>query len=334
MAVTIGRSPAIEAVAPTFLSTSAGMDERIAMADQALNWLTANLDRFEPFQGQPKPDRRKHKALVELTLLSMCLRRQTIFAADARVARFLDVIVQAHRNPVFREIVFRESGDFAGDAFVPVALRACGLLADDDAEWQALQNLIEHSSVLCTSRAPHRMLELVHLLDLGGFRYHLPHSPIVYRNSVLNQPVDLIRITNHEAYILTHTLFYVADFGFKRDVHLPQAQRRRVTRLVEHLLGLYVREAHWDLVGELLLCCHSLRHTDSPLYALGWQAFLTAQWPDGTVPGPNYDPREAAGLDEEPRREYVFRHCYHTTLVAALAGAVCQENGDDDGADA
>jgi hypothetical protein len=297
----------------------------VAMADRAIDWLSANLDRFEPFRGRFERDWPTHRALVELALIGMCLRRQTIFADDARVARLLERVLQTYRHPVYREIAFRHGGDFVADAFVPVALYACGLLDGDD-ERRALQSLIDNGNILLRSRAPHKTLELIHVLELGGFRYRLP-SAVACLQRFGSKPMNLIEMTNDDAYVITHTIFYLSDFGARLDFAIPVKQRRDLSWVVHHLLGMCVREGHWDLVGELLLCCHSLRLTGSPLYTVGWRAFLTAQRPDGAVPGPHYDPAQLNALAASDRREYLFQSCYHTTLVAALAGAQCQADG-------
>lgn len=337
MAVSLGLSSAIAGGDSAWQPASAepidGPRTPTGMADRALDWLIVNLDRFEPFQGQPKRIWRKQKALAELALISLCLHRQTAFADDPRLDRCLGLILQTHRNPVYREILFRQSDDyftdFATDVFVPLALHACGLFDDAD-EWQAIQNLLDHSNILFRSRGPDSMLELIHLLDLGGFRYHLL-SPATYLNRILQRSANIIRITHDETYTITHIIFYLSDFGVRRDFSIPDKQRQQLSWLVEHLLGMYVRDKHWDLVGELLICCHCLRQTHSPLYAIGWQAFLGAQRPDGAVPGPRYDPKQEAALAADRRSEYFFHHCYHTTLVATLAGALCQIDGAGDG---
>ena len=333
MAVPSDRSPALAGGASARLQASAGSIDAprtpSGLADRGLDWLTANLDRFEPFQGQPTWIWRKHKALVELALISLCLRRQTNFADDIRVDRFLELILRTHRNPVYREVVFRQGGDFAADAFVPLALHACHLLDDAD-EFRALQDLLDHSNILWKSRPPHKILELIHLLDLGGFSHRL-QSPTTYLKRFVNRPMNLIRITTDDSYVITHTVFYLSDFGARVDFLIPDTQRQQLSWLVEHLLGVYVRVENWDLVAELLLCCHCLRLTRSPLYAIGWQALLATQRSDGAVPGPDYDPTQQDGLAAELRPEYLFEHCYHPTLAAVLAGAQCRDNGADDG---
>ena len=83
------------------------------------------------------------------------------------------------------------------------------------------------------------------------------------------------------------------------------------------------------------------------LYASAWKELVEAQWESGVVPGPFYHPDEEKGLQhhekqdhekqdhekqdhekqDHEKQDYVFRECYHTTLVSCLAGALCPWQG-------
>ena len=60
-----------------------------------------------------------------------------------------------------------------------------------------------------------------------------------------------VRLDDEAAYAITHTLFYLTDFG-GRGAALSHRQRERAVDLVEVLLLHYWRTGRWDLVGELL----------------------------------------------------------------------------------
>ena len=50
---------------------------------------------------------------------------------------------------------------------------------------------------------------------------------------------------------------------------------------------------------------------------------MVDQWPCGRVVGPYFRSAKADELTGAEKRNYIFESCYHTTLVAALAGATC-----------
>jgi hypothetical protein len=162
------------------------------------------------------------------------------------------------------------------------------------------------------------------VLDAGQFRHDLPSYAVLGQSSIVSKPVNVIYLTNAEAYSITHGLFYLSDFGSRPVVGLSQSQREHMEWVVDRILGMYIRAGNWDLVSELLVSCHCLGSTGSDTYALSWRALCGAQWPCGAVPGPYYKAEKANSLTGAKNREYVFEQCYHTTLVTALAGALCE----------
>lgn len=118
-------------------------------------------------------------------------------------------------------------------------------------------------------------------------------------------------------YSITHALLYASDFSARPLDFLAQEEVQRVHEAVVHLLGVYLRRKNWDLAAELLAAERCLgrvsRHS-----LMGWRHLLAAQQADGRMDGPQLE-RLADG---ERDAERLFDACYHTTLVAALAGAV------------
>lgn len=290
------------------------------VAHRALDWIYEHLDCFEPFQGNTKPQELKLKAIDELALLCLCLQRLPMFSEDPRVREFLQFLRGISRIPLIREATFRIPNGFVLYSYLTVVSQVSGDNSDEE-YWQRVQKLIEHSNVTYTERPAFRMLDLRYLLDLGQFAHNVPSYKALYRNTILSKPLNPIYVTDAEAYSITHALFYLGDFGSCPISIIPSSHTNQICWLVEILLGMYLHTANWDLAGELLLSCHCLGRTTSEFYALGWHALKAAQWPDGAVPGPAYDANH--GQDSQQERVYIFDKCYHTTLVAALAGAVC-----------
>jgi hypothetical protein len=278
-----------------------------SVSDRALAWTAANLEFFNPLQNTPKPDELRHKAFVELALTGLHLSRQPAAAQNERLQRLLEFIARIGNLPFFRDAIFRVSNMFVPHVLLAVVLRACGL-ADDRARWLALGEM-----------------ELRYLLDLGQIPHRLPSYTTLVRRGILSRPLNVAYVTDADAYAVTHTLFYLSDFGSKPISEISSSRREDVRWTVEHLLGMYAHSNNWDLVGELLLSCTCLGvgREASSLYSVCWGALSDAQWPSGVVPGPHYDATRAQGLEGHEQQSYVFEQCYHTTLVAVLAGAIC-----------
>ncbi len=293
------------------------------LADGALQWLGSNLGRFNPLgSAGEREDAEKHKAFIELALLVWRLRREPRMAAHAQLERMLDYIAAVFAVDPFRERLMRLDDLFVAYALLYTVLHEGGR-TDDPWEHRRMQRFVDCSTVQVSERSAHRVLEVRQVLDAAGLRHRLPSLRALAARTILVQPMTLVRATEHDAYSITHDVFYLSDWGCSSVRGLSETAVRRTRRTIDDLLGMYVFARHWDLVGELLLAAHFLGDTPSDFYRCGWQALRDAQFPDGAVPGPGYDAAEADAKDEEERRDYAFKECYHPTLVGALVGALC-----------
>ena len=143
-----------------------------------------------------------------------------------------------------------------------------------------------------------------------------------------------------DAYSITHTLFYLTDFG-NRPLPLPDSEQTRINEIIEALLVHYWRTSYWDLVGELLINLECLNMGKSVCYTGSANAFQQAWLKNGAVPPhpieskPDHvDPtNNEKGADEDKsadeRTKFFWRH-YHTTLVGVLycALTLSRQHGD------
>jgi hypothetical protein len=295
------------------------------LADGALRWLVANIDRFSPLGGaNEREDAEKHKAFVELALLVWRLGREPRLEKDARFAELLDFVGEVFAIEPFRERLVRVDDLFVTYALLYAVLHEAGRL-DDPHELRRMQRFVDNSTVLVAERSPHRVLEVRQVLDAAGLRHSLPSFDVLASRTILAEPISLVRATEHDAYSITHDVFYLSDWGCTDVRGLSAAGRRRTAETVDELLAMYIYIGHWDLVGELVLASKFLGETSSDLFGCGMRALREASFPDGAVPGPAYDDDAAEALDEAARDDYAFKECYHPTLVAALVGALCDE---------
>jgi hypothetical protein len=139
----------------------------------------------------------------------------------------------------------------------------------------------------------------------------------LYTNTALAVAPDALYVDREAAYAITHTLFYLSDWG-RRPPPFDEAEAERVTRILECLIVHYWRLRHWDLLGELLANRVSMPVRSSRLATSASAAFLNAWRPDGCIPG---EGREIKGIDKSPpseRESLIFHACYHSTLVGVL----------------
>ena len=302
------------------IDQQASISHRIA--DRALTWVDANLDRFDPFASGNEVNNAAMKSLMELAVLYTSLEGRPAFQNDPRLDRFLALVQATQDHPPFQERVWRTGKDFVPYTLFAIALRRGGPLAGDDR--RRLQYLVDHGNAAVTEQVPYRSLEMRQIFDAAGLRHPLPPYATIYRDTTLARGINPSAASNFDAYSLTHTMFYLTDWGSRPPTAIPASHRARHAWLLEQMLGMSIRQGNWDLAGEFLLALHCLGTTGSDIYALGWEALATAQWADGTMPGPTYvpPPAENSPSDKEVA-DAVFATCCHTTLVAAFAGGIC-----------
>jgi hypothetical protein len=285
---------------------------------RALAWIDESLAHFQPHNCSGLDE----TPLAELSVLCMCLHRNSPRRWRRWLKSFLDFIVPIYTSPLFRERFARTGLPFASRVQMFNALVSCGARLPMS-ERTTIQQLLTQGNVTHRGIPPHRRLEMRYVLDLGAFRHNLPSYSALYNQTILSEPqLNLIYLTDSETYAITHILFYLSDLGRQPIVFPAHGVHRRVEDIVRQLLGIYIRAGNWDLVGELLLSLHCLGSISSPWYKLGWQCIKSAQLQSGAVPGPHFDKTDMT--NGGPKHQN-FWQCYHTTIVACIAGVTCSK---------
>lgn len=289
------------------------------LVNSSLDWLDGHIAFFKPNIVEKTSGVTDRKALVELAFVSMYLKRLESYANDARIDRFLEVVLDIYSEPVFKESIFRRPDLFLSQIYLDAILRATGLL-DDPSHRASVDEYIH--SVYLSEDLRHRELEMNFILEIGKYKTPTTPTPELSEKSIMTLNLDVFQISDSEVYTLTHAIFHSTDLGFKGPVPgLSDSKQHQLITTINLLLVVYIRDNNWDLVGELLICCHCLRSTSSLPYRLGWSAFTNSQWENGSIPGPYYNKNETSSLSDI--KKYEFEKNYHTTLVGVLVGALC-----------
>ena len=304
------------------LDSVLNLSQNILFIHRALDWIDANLKLFNPSQRENFADRLRLTPIVELSIVCLYLHREPEFKQDARLKSFLEFISKIYTNLSIREHLLQGDETFISYAWIAIVLNTCGLLTGDY-EQQVIQELVNFSNVQYREMLPFHRIELRNLLDFGNFTHRLPSYETLYQSSILSKPLNILYMTDRDIYSVTHVLFFLSDFGWRPLTMISPSQLEQICRKVEQRLKMCIQRKNWDLVGELLICYHCLGENTSMLYRAGWQALIDAQWESGAVPGPNYKQMKSENFEDSKQQEYVFQQCYHTTLVAALGGALC-----------
>ena len=287
--------------------------------NHALNWLDERKELFNPLayeSDNPSSDLYLTKALGELGLLCMLYYRSADGEIDPRITSFLDLISSIWEQAEYQERIMRRPEYFQIYTMVYIVLRQCNIIPETNKP--LIQRVIDQGYVIATETTPMRLLDRRHMLDCGKFQYSLPSYEDIYHQTLLAQSPELAYLTDTDVYAITHTLFYLTDFGRTPSPLLHGEHLAKVQWIIETLLGLYVRRKNWDLVGELLLDCYCLHWYPEVIFDLAWKTITQCQLPDGSIPGPRYSQEQQATLDDTASLHYCFEENYHTTIVNAL----------------
>jgi len=284
----------------------------------ALDWIETNLVAFDPLIDGIKPDALRNKALAELSFMCDCLCR-ALPMQRVRAHRILSFVAKTWQRAAYQDLIVRNPESLQLYALTYSSLRNAGF--DVASAAPMIQAVVDAGYSLALEMVPFRKMDLRHVLDHAGIQHSLPTMAESFAQTMLAQRPPLHYLTSADVYCLTHTIFYLTDFGFDPVDGIKSTELDAYRGMVEQLLGLQVRLRDWDLAAELLICTYCLKSPSSEVQSAAMRALTAAQLVDGSVPAPRFDPK-----GEDARRagaSYAFEHNYHTTLVAALAAILC-----------
>lgn len=292
------------------------------LLDRILDWLATNIDWFAPTRWDAffPPREFPGTTILELLLLCRTLRRSPRAAgAEHLIDSALGIAQDVVDSPEFLANLYRIDMRFPYHVWLLALLERLG--RDVSGLRCVVQDLIDSREGDATGRdwPCVNVLELRYVLDLVEVTSALPTLPELYAECAISR-ADPLHVTENEAYGVTHVLFYTTDFGTE-PLACDDVEKTRLRDLVRVLLGSYLATDHFDLSAEFLLCAELVGAGSDELVRHGWRRMAGVQREDGAVPGPPYQPAVLAERSGVRADAYVFRTCYHTTLVAALAAA-------------
>jgi hypothetical protein len=286
----------------------------------SLDWLVAHLDHFDPFSPSGRSaGHGKAKAALELALLCHCWARLTD-VHDERLARATGLLHRLWQHPHFPRHLHARPEYASSYGLIFAALAPDGI---DDAVCRAVLTQLTPGFLSPLGKSPYQRLEIRYYADKAGVRHTMePYTELVGQSRLVRLPAappDAAPLTTGQAYALTHTSFYLGDFG-RTDPGLSGTSLARAQDVVSRMLLHCVRHERWDLAAELVLTQFILgaEPLRTPSGAAALECLVHAQRPDGALPGRSAALRAAASA---PPGEF-FRKAYHTTLVTALMALV------------
>ncbi|MDT7712087.1 MAG: hypothetical protein QOG46_776 [Pseudonocardiales bacterium] len=250
------------------------------------------------------------KPVAELGLAMSLVDRETVAGAeDAHTARLLAEFAwdQLERGA----LLYRRQ---LHDPASPFPMEVYASFVRAGYRHRPLEALCAHLIGLRSARvrelAPHHQLAVVAAARQLGLP--APVDPLVLAEwTWLGGQPEPWMLDVAAAYALTHTVFHLTDFGADPG-GLPQELQQYLHLWLPVWVEVVTETKAWDLLAELLIVDACL--TEPQTYPRAWERLAQAQDPDGMLPH---------GITRAFRdQQKEFRHHYHPTLVAVIAGTV------------
>jgi hypothetical protein len=170
-------------------------------------------------------------------------------------------------------------------------------------------------------RVPFREMELAHCLGSLISPTFLKNLPVWFSNTTFGREQHLSRYTVDDLYSVTHSAFYLSNFGLRElTCALEKGKAERLRKELVALTAVVLRSDNIDVLGELLLCWLFCRVPDSAmnrmLFRQAIERLLCATTARGEVVPKIKFLRRAEDFQAG------FTDLYHTTLVCTLLYAI------------
>jgi len=287
-------------------------------AGRALEWLTAGVSTL--WTEDPSLRRSESIKSAGEVLLACAVSERNPRVSPRRLRALRERVLGYVCSDAFVSLVLRDPS--LCRLCVPSLILAerCG--AAQPRARACVQALVDTGYLEAVECTPFQDMEVAFFLELGGYRQGGPGPEALYSRTLAARMRSPLHLSEHDAYTVTHALFYLARFGEAPPDEVRAAAGPWIAEALELLLGRYIRERHWDLVGELLTCHALLGLQGSAVAEVGWRRLLQAQRDDGSVPGLSFDPASPRMAEPASAAEYRWECNAHPTLVAAMAFAL------------
>lgn len=285
----------------------------------ALSWIESNLSRFGvSASGDDLTLVEEVKPLAELSLACDLISRTGVRSRFGRqfISFSKDVLAncwdELDRGEHLRHLLLRYPDLFSLVTVYPPFRRAGFRNADLD---RSIESIVEDPGIRALEFPAWRLIDFAVALRALGFRS--PWRPAEeFGRTWLGQAPPPWMMSESAAYSLTHTVFYMTDFGFMPE-GLPKRARVYVSKWFGPWSRYFARAPNFDLLGEFLMVgyCLDIKQVPDLLKYL-----LAAQGRNGAVCGPEAILTNLGSRVSEKQRR--FLRDYHTTLVALMASVL------------
>src|SRR5215472_6140523 len=214
----------------------------------ALGWVISNIGYLDPASAEVPTETPKVKAILELG--QFCHIWARLRPDDDRINEIAAFVRKMWQLPEFPGLVAAEPRLARQYGLIYGGLAPAGITSGF--HQAVLADLAVEGYLAPRGKDSYLRAETRYYADLAGVGHQIESYPELYACSLLAQLATALPITKHDAYTITHTVFYLTHFGL-RDLDLARDERERAHRIVCELTDYHVQHDEWELAVECAL---------------------------------------------------------------------------------
>jgi hypothetical protein len=281
---------------------------------KALGWIGSNLHRLDSIL-----DRNDYEFYLKVTgeLILLCgLYHRRFGQLNKQLTECIAYARRLLNELDYEDQILRKPAQFLPYSVMYASLRDCGL--DDEKLGSAVKKAIDRNYLSAMDLKAFQKMDLRYSLNRWNFEHGMPTLQELSISTPISSSCNPVYFQLKDLYSLTHSVFYLSDFGFDTVKSLTEEQTSTLLWTISALLGIRMTSKDLDLSSEFLLCCQCLKKFPDPVFWLAWNQLLSGQEIDGSIRGPLFDEKKFQEIGPDHRGKYYFEENYHTTFVAAI----------------
>ena len=298
---------------PATISVADRLD---AITAGVLRWIGANAAFLDSASARAElPVTPRVKAVLQLGLL--CHHWARVRPGDDDLGAVVATVHRMCRHPDFPQEIAAHPRLAQPFGLMYAALAPAGV--DDDLRVSTLARLAAGGFLSPRGKTAYYCLATRYYADLAGVEHDIGPYPELYKSSPLGRKEAEQEVAGLDVCKITHTVFYLSDFGF-RATGLTDPEQDRALRIVRDLTDYCVQHYRWDFAAKLILAQYCLGGDPvrTPSARAGICQIAGVQVAGGAIPGRSLAeqvPESAVPLE-------FFRKSYQTTITTALMSLI------------
>ena len=203
-------------------------------------WLDANLEQFDPLPTG-FPSYRSIKRFAELSIALMCIERLSR-SSDGYpwlgnwVQRVTEFLTLNCGKPAYHEGLIKDPLGAFNFALPYLVLKRMGYRCT--ALDSVIERLLRNGLFLSVEMVPFRALDRLYFLKIGGRPTNPRDLVHWYRRTTIGSRKGVVVFNVEDTYSVTHTVFYMSDFGSDAKSLLDPIETERVLVILRSLLEI------------------------------------------------------------------------------------------------